>query len=310
MKQLIYSLLLLIPATQAMAQSCTAVETYRVRGGVLGAVSSPGSYCLESDLEQPVQFDIHAMTKKSTAGSVLLTVRCTGSAACRQMSGADLAKIDLQGRTLQPESQDMVGIATRSWRGSVAIQNGTLRLPGSRDNNIGIDLYSDLQPLVLADGTRCSLLDLPCGSLPRPAGNSIPPAYKASRYLVDRVNVHAGTQGIRLIGHGSTVRNSVIEVDGWRGLTLYGGQGVIEGNTIIVHAKGDVPPFAAAITLRDAEGSVLRNNRIIFKGTWLRKAPSAIRLVDSSGVKLEGNTFEGFDELVQQAGESNYRMSK
>lgn len=301
---------MLLFATDTMAQSCTAIETFRARGGVLGAISSPGNYCLQSKLEQPVQLDIHAMTIKTTAGAALLTLHCTQNASCRQMSYVDLASIDLRGRTLETKSQNMIGIATRSWRGGVAIRNGTLRIPGNRETNIGIDLRSDLEPLVLADGTRCSLLDLPCGSLPHAAENGKPPAYKLTRYLIDTVNVHAGVQGIRLIGHGNTVRNSVIEVDGWSGLALYGKQSVIEGNTIIIHAKGDAPPFVAAITLRDAEGSVLRNNRIIFKGGWLRKAPPAIRLIDSSGIQLEGNTFEGFNEFVERAGESTYQISK
>jgi hypothetical protein len=306
MKFLICSILLALPMASAMAQSCRPVDIVHARGGVLGSIRSPGDYCLQTDLTQPQQFDIHAMSFKTTAGASLLSIRCTGDAACREVSYRDVADVDLSGHTLDSGSSDMVGIAGSAWRGGVAIRNGTIRVPGSRDTNFGIDLQSDLAPLVRPDGTRCSILEQTCSTSPNGAGKSAAPAYQTTRYLIDKVEVHAGVQGIRLIGNGNTVRNSVIEVDGWNGLALFGKQSVVENNTIIIHAKGDALPSAAAIQLRDAHGSVLRNNRFVFKG-WFRKPPPAIRLIDSTDVQLEGNTFEGFDERVEQVGTSTYR---
>lgn len=303
-------MLLLLPVNDAMSQACTAVDTFRARGGVLAVIRNPGNYCLHSNLEQPVKFDIHAMTTKSTGGAPLLEIRCAGgNASCRKLSHTDLVNIDLQSHTLEAESKDMVGISGRGWRGGVVIRNGTVRVPGSRGTNFGIDLRGDVEPLVLLNGTRCSLLDQPCGGTPRPKGSDKPPTYQVAGYLIEKVNVHAGTQGVRLIGHGNVVRSSVIEVDGWNGIALYGKQALVEGNTIIVHAKREKPRFAAAITLRDAEGSVLRNNRFIFKGRS-GQAPPAIRLIDSANVRLEGNTFEGFIQVVEQTGKSSYNEKK
>jgi hypothetical protein len=307
MKSLVCSILLALPMTGAIAQACHPVDMVRARGGVLGSVRSPGNYCLQTDLTQPNQFDIHAMTFKTTAGASLLSIRCTGNASCRQLTYRDVADIDLSGHTLDAESKDMVGIAGHAWRGGVTIHNGAIRVPGSRDTNIGIDLQSDLDPLTRPDGTRCAIVEQACGAS---ANGNAAPAYQTTRYLIDKVEVHAGVQGIRMIGNGNTVRNSVIEVDGWSGLALFGKQSLVENNTIILHAKGDALPSAAAIQLRDAEGSILRNNRIVFKGGRLDKAPPAIRLIDSSDVQLEGNTFEGFDGRIEQVGTSSYRINR
>lgn len=134
------------------------------------------------------------------------------------------------------------------------------------------------------------------------------PPYEPTGHVIEKVDVRAGWLGVQMVGIGNTLRDSVIEVDSRGAIALFGPGSKIENNTIIVHGKNDATPDDGAIVLWDANGAVIRNNRIIFKG-WFKKAPPAIRLIDSTDVQLEGNTFEGFDQRVEQIGTSSYHIN-
>nr|WP_255407841.1 right-handed parallel beta-helix repeat-containing protein [Collimonas sp. PA-H2] len=124
--------------------------------------------------------------------------------------------------------------------------------------------------------------------------------------MVEHMTIHAGWRGVVMGGGGNVLRDSTIDVDGHTAVYMYGPGSIIENNTIIIHRNGDAKPFDAAIKLRDAHGAVVRNNRIIYKGGWLGKAPAAVNLLDSTDVLIEGNTVENFDKLVRINGDSKY----
>nr|WP_281416098.1 right-handed parallel beta-helix repeat-containing protein [Collimonas antrihumi] len=131
-------------------------------------------------------------------------------------------------------------------------------------------------------------------------------AYKVSNYLIDKMTVRAGWRGITMGGGNNVLRDNTIEVDGNTAIYMYGPGSVIENNTIIIHGNADATPFDAAIKLRDAQGAVVRNNRIVYKGGWLGSPRAAINLLDSADVLIEGNTVEKFDKLIQVNGDSRY----
>ncbi|WP_369827846.1 right-handed parallel beta-helix repeat-containing protein [Collimonas sp. PA-H2] len=132
------------------------------------------------------------------------------------------------------------------------------------------------------------------------------PGYQPTGNLVEHMTIHAGWRGVVMGGGGNVLRDSTIDVDGHTAVYMYGPGSIIENNTIIIHRNGDAKPFDAAIKLRDAHGAVVRNNRIIYKGGWLGKAPAAVNLLDSTDVLIEGNTVENFDKLVRINGDSKY----
>lgn len=162
--------------------------------------------------------------------------------------------------------------------------------------------------------------------------------YKNTRVTADHLTIHAGYRGVVMGGGNNTIRNSIIEVDSHTAIFMYGPQPIIENNTIIIHRNGAVGTYQkggkkikgdiasgimiggdiidsvktneldGAIKLRDAQGGIIRNNRIIYKGGFFSfgKAPVAINLLDSKDVLIENNTIEGFKALVRKNGDTTF----
>ena len=215
--------------------------------------------------------------------------------------------LDLQNHTLEASPKNMIGVRDNVQSERVYLHNGSIIVPGAVEPNIGIDLQALQSPRTTYSRLNCARQDSNCGN-PSMANGKVPP-YRATGHIVEKVNVRAGWLGVQMAGIGNTIRNSVIEVDSRSAIALFGPGSVIENNTIIVHGKGEATPDDGAVTLWDGKGSIIRNNHFVFEG-WLRKPPPAIRLIDSTDVLLEGNTFEGFDERLEQAGTSSYRISR
>jgi hypothetical protein len=125
-----------------------------------------------------------------------------------------------------------------------------------------------------------------------------------ANFLLSRLNIRAGGRGVIRSGAGNTIRDSTIEVDGATAIFLHGRNSIIENNTIIVHARA-AGPNDAVIKLRDADGAMIRNNRIIYKGD--SRTATAINLLDSRNVTIKDNIVEGIDNLVRQTGKTSVR---
>lgn len=117
-------------------------------------------------------------------------------------------------------------------------------------------------------------------------------------YTAENLQIQSGGRAIIMAGSDNVVRNNTIEVDGRTAVYLYGPRSLVEGNTFIVHMDPrDKAPLPAILKLRDADGSIIRNNRFIVKrGGLFRKTdaePQAgINLLESRDVLIEGNVFE------------------
>lgn len=129
--------------------------------------------------------------------------------------------------------------------------------------------------------------------------NKIPWNYTpATFYTAENLQIQSGGRAIVMAGSDNVVRNNTIEVDGRTAVYLYGPRSLVEGNTFIVHMDPrDKAPLPAILKLRDADGSIIRNNRFIVKrGRLFRKTaaePQAgINLLESRDVLIEGNVFE------------------
>jgi hypothetical protein len=289
-----------------LAQSCHPVDTVPGGSGYRGGVIPIGKYCLTVDLRQSREFDIHAARFLTYVGAPLLSIFHTGPLRSLDFSTGGITEIDLQSHEIRGYVDDMTGIRDMIPSRRLFIHDGTIVVPGNNKHNIGIDLQAMSSPQKTYARTNCKAQQTACeeGS----AANHKGPPYLPTEHVVQRVDVRAGRLGVQMVGIGNTLRDSVIEVDSRGAIALFGPGSKIENNTIIVHGKNDATPDDGAIVLWDANGAVIRNNRIIFKG-WFKKAPPAIRLIDSTDVQLEGNTFEGFDQRVEQIGTSSYRIN-
>lgn len=304
----------------AKAQDCKSIglyESYRVQQG---HIKAPGKYCLTFDIAQPRLFDIHAGSYKSFSGASLISIVCGHEQDCSLLSDKDNYQLDLQGHTIRADVENMVGI--QNWSGGlrVSIKNGLIDVPGSTNPNYGISLRGERAPMQFPKsksggaqnvGKRCWPSDPLCEDISASEYlDKKTPIYSVSAYTVDHMTIKAGWRGVVMGGANNTLRDSTIEVDGHTAIFMYGPGSIIENNTIIIHGKGDAKPFDAAIKLRDAHGAVVRNNRIIYKGSWFGKAPAAINLLDSTDVTVEGNTVEQFEKLIRLNGESNFNENR
>jgi len=278
----------------------------RVGSGFRGGVIPIGKYCLTVDLRQSQEFDIHAARFLTYTGVPLLTIFYTGPLGSLDFSTGGTTEIDLQDHEIRAAVDDMTGIRDMIPSKHLFIHDGTIVVPGNDKYNIGIDLQAMASPQKTYARANCKAEQTACEE-ESPANHKAPP-YLPTEHVVRRVNVRAGWLGVQMVGIGNTLRDSVIEVDSRGAIALFGPGSKIENNTIIVHGKGDATSDDGAIVLWDGNGAVIRNNRFIFKG-WFKKAPPAIRLIDSADVQLDGNTFEGFDQRVEQIGTSSYRIN-
>ncbi|NIA54502.1 hypothetical protein HAV22_12740 [Massilia sp. TW-1] len=288
------------------AQSCHPIETRPVGSGFRGRVVPIGKYCLNIDLKQFKEFDIHAGRFLTYEGVPLLNILYPSPGRTPDFSTGEITEIDLQGHELIAEPDDMTGILDRIPSEHLYVHNGTIHVPGTDEHNIGIDLQAMSSPRETYARPNCKASQTTC--MDGPSVHQKAPPYRRTEHVVEKVNVRAGHLGVQMVGIGNTLRDSVIEVDSRGAIALFGPGSKIENNTIIVHGKGDATSDDGAIVLWDGNGAVIRNNRFIFKG-WFKKAPPAIRLIDSADVRLEGNTFEGFDQRVEQVGASSYRIN-
>lgn len=271
--------------TSAAAQTCTPVRLIAGTGGQTASIDARGKYCLQSDIQQERVFDIHAGGYKSLKGRPLLSVSCGQSSVCPDGASINY-DIDLQGRTLTGAADNMTGVDNRSGGLGLRVYNGAIVVKGSA--SMGVYLCGGRMPVA--------------GAYSPEAAKAAP--FMVTRYIIERLSIRAGGQGVNLSGAGNVLRDSVIEVDGHTAAYLFGPDSVVENNTFIVHASGAMKAQQAALQLRDADRAIVRNNRFLFKGGWLRRGGVAISLVDSNGVTVEGNTVEGFKQSLLHDGAS------
>lgn len=292
------------------AQPCETVKTRPSGGGVTGYVIPSAKHCLTMDLRQKKEFDIHAMRFLTYVGKPLLSIFCSHGETCTRSPGAPMIDIDLQKHQLKADVDDMVGVHDLVASEHIFLHDGTVIVPGTRTANVGIDLQSMTSAYETYARLDCRKSNAYCGNGQVATISKEAPPYEATRHIVERMNVRAGRLGVQMVGIGNTLRNSVIEVDSRNAIALFGFGSIIENNTIIVHGKGTPAADDGALALWDGNGAVIRNNRFIFKGPT-RQAPPAIRLIDSSDVRLEGNTFEGFgNQVVARTGKSSFIEKK
>lgn len=113
--------------------------------------------------------------------------------------------------------------------------------------------------------------------------------YVATRFVLEDLTLEASEIAVVMQGRNNVIRRCKI-IGGNSTLNLYGPGLVFEDNEIVMNAKpeGEVP---VALYLEDADGAVVRNNRITIRG--LVPDAQAIALKNSSDVTLQNNSVNG-----------------
>jgi hypothetical protein len=118
--------------------------------------------------------------------------------------------------------------------------------------------------------------------------------YKPTVFILENLTLKSDQHVVIMQGKRNVIRNCTI-IGGNGTVNVYGPNLLFEGNTIILNAETPKTPDdekPVALYLEDAADSVVRNNKIIIKGSGALN-PNAIVLVNSPNVVLEHNTIRG-----------------
>ncbi|MYN08010.1 right-handed parallel beta-helix repeat-containing protein ['Massilia aquatica' Lu et al. 2020] len=279
-------------ASAAGAQDCRPILRDDTGSASGVSVVFAGKHCLQHDFRVGREFDLHSAAFKgpSTRSLIAVTPR-TGW----KYSPDGPFELDMQGHHARADVAGMDGVRGIGPGRNVIVRNGTLTVAGQGSTGVRLLLRSRAQTAGMRSPIESEYEDV---SMPEAADTG------QANFLLSRLNIRAGGRGVIMSGAGNSIRDSTIEVDGGNAIFLHGRGSVIENNTIIVHARA-AGPNDAVIKLRDADGAVIRNNRIIYKGD--SRAATAINLLGSNNVRVENNIVEGIDEVVRQTGKTSVR---
>lgn len=292
-RRLVFGILLIISNNHGCAEECTHIPLKNDEQKII-SLRVPGSYCLVSNLIRRPLFDIHAGEFKSFGGDSMIFVGIEEEKWSSSKGGIDL---NLLSNSIEARPVNMFGVRGDGFVRNVNVHDGIVRVVGDRGKGISLafaGLWDD-NNRILSPLTR-GMEDV-----------SIPGVQELgdSYYVIDNVHVYADGRGIEMGGGRNVIRNSYIEVQSGNAIYMYGPNSILEGNTIVIHE----PPkgkFGAAVKIRDADGAVIRNNKIIYKrkifGQHLVEA--AINIFDSKGVVVKDNSIEGFQKLVRPVGKT------
>jgi hypothetical protein len=273
-----------INAVDSADKSCKPLKSTGSQMEV--AIDSTGKFCLVQNLVQRNMWSVSEGRDfgKPKDGVVIFFDR------------AHDVEADLRGHLVTGEPfENVIGVRARERTSLIKIRNGFIRTPGR--HGVGVLMAHHKNPGRFA--TEPGPEDLPPID-PRSLNvpwNYLPP----TQYTAENLQIESGGRGAIMSGTGNVLRNNIIEVESATAAYLYGPGSVIEGNTFIVHqTKGEPAATLAILKLRDAHGTVIRNNRFIVKGVFAGKAEAAINLLESKDVVIEGNTIEGAKVLVRK----------
>lgn len=253
-------------------------------------IERPGCYILERPFKQSRWFVL------SEGGW-----RSPGIAQMIQTTGTDI-EIDLGGLSLRTDA-GIGGISAMAGRYKnrfiplgldeihrIRIRNGTIEISDS-------DGYG--APAIIAPNDLNSS-EWRVHSLVQPAPT--PVSYRKVEYVLENLTIRTQGAAAMLKGDGIIIRNCTIESRAANALVIYGPNATIENNRIVYRHKDPIPDqnekdwvpghyarLRSAIYLRGADRAVVRNNTIDVS-RWDRPV-SAVAVVESKGVLIEGNRF-------------------
>jgi hypothetical protein len=311
----LYILILLATVSPIYADECTQLGVKDQDKNDQGyGIGLTGSYCITVDVSVKEQYEWNHGWSRIYKRPAALGINASN------------VEIDLQKHTMTSKASNSINalaINIVSNQKNILIKNGSLRVIGKQAIGVFHRASSSKYIYLPSKVTylkrdSCDVRDSQCEDLSYLDGlEKTQMQYQDANITIDNMHIFATYRGVQLADNHNTIRNSTIEVDDNTAIYLMGQYPVIENNTIIIHSnkngdtetqkKYNIQIKDGAIKLRDAKGGIIRNNRIIYKGgLFSGKAPVAINLLDSKDVLIEGNTIEGFENLVRANGDTSY----
>jgi hypothetical protein len=136
--------------------------------------------------------------------------------------------------------------------------------------------------------------------------------FPATADLLERLVVRGGRHAIVIDGRNNVIRDNHLVVDSSTAIVATGPGLVLEGNDIEVRGALELlpgeenPPYA--VRLVQADGAVIRNNRIRYTGgSQGRPVLAAFQLIESREVSFGGNRLEAIGALVSADSRSSHQ---
>ncbi|WEM01582.1 right-handed parallel beta-helix repeat-containing protein [Delftia tsuruhatensis] len=282
--------------TSPLPEGCKAIKYLGGYYPIAAAIRGNGRYCVIHDFIQRKAIDwieggtVHGSPTDSQGdGSVLTFYKSS-------LSELDLREHLISGRPFK--NVNGIGILGND-QVFLKVHNGKIETPGAF--GIGVEMAPNIMinkrmKMLTEDTsvTKKSNWNPETETFNKIPWDYFPPTF----YTAENLQIKSGGRAIIMAGSDNVVRNNTIEVDGRTAVYLYGPRSLVEGNTFIVHMDlRDKAPLPAILKLRDADGSIIRNNRFIVKRSGLfrkkEEEPQAgINLLESKDVVIEGNVFE------------------
>ena len=256
-------------------------------------IKQSGCYVVEHSFDQGWLFDFSSGGRTGPVGRQMILTWAQGT------------EIDLAGFSLKTNTS-VDGIRADPGRGDgpkkvpfglldvhrLVVRNGTISLRNEDSDKSGADGTGVVSPY------QAYFVHRQYGS-----ADPIPTQFQKVEYLLENLTIKTGNAAALLMGDGITIRNCTIEVEGEHALVIYGPNALIENNRIVYRYRdpllprqratltepSNYPDLHAAIYLRAADNAIVRGNTIHIKEG--NRPVSAVAVVDSKGVQVEGNQF-------------------
>jgi hypothetical protein len=289
----------------AIGANCIAIES---NGKGSAIIVAQGNYCLLKDIHVAGKFNFFNWEGRSYSSDDDRAL----------VIASNDVNLDLSGHLISSDALDVIGgvisglvntgekglvkdhYRIASWSASfknIRVHDGTILLkrgqigmafPGSAD---GWAYNSPRSGVSIDVGFTQRLFEgVPFRTLPPSSVD-----YPTRSIVIERMKVRSPGYGVVVQGGGTVIRNSVIETDSRVGIWVFGPNALIEGNTIIVHDSGKYTKAEdAPIRLHQADGAIIRNNRIIFEGNGPNEF--AISSMNTANFTFQNNEIYGLKE--------------
>jgi hypothetical protein len=300
------ALMACLPALTHAQVTCRPIEITGPKDGYpikARPISEAGEYCLRDDIRAPRVYVFSEGGERSFS-DFMLTI------------DASEVIVDLHGFAMNVDTRGMGGVVSghaqnKSIKKHITIRNGTIK-SRSQSGIILADMFGNRMMSLLSDdpdyknkGHQILSELIVRGALKGSPASA--DQYSETNHLIERMKVESGSISgfsgmfriaVGMKGAANIIRNSTIEVDdGHAAIYLFGPNQIIENNIIIFKGKAAVES-AAPIKLHQADGTIIRNNDIIVESDDDNAPKTAISLIDSKNVVVEGNRIYGIKTLM------------
>lgn len=279
-------------------------------------IDAPGHYCLLKDRIQPKLLSLDDSQPKETRAMATLwasDIELDLGGHRLGNEGATIETISGERSRFEYSSREPVrNISIHdgyifSRQGNFGGDGVVIRGLGGYENSHGfpVSLASDLErfywraPKFRGDPEYQRLLQQEFDRAIRELPSKVS-QYPARRIILERLKIQVPRYGIVVQGSGTVIRDCVIETDGHNAIYLFGPDSVIENNLIIVNGVGPKLMADAPIRLHHGDNTIIRNNKIIYKG---ESSSHGITLISSKNVEIDNNELSGIDKVLKEFSE-------